>query len=437
MIDATHDLEATSWVEGADGHADFPVQNLPLGVFSLDGTTPRIGTAIGDFVLDLSAITDRLELPGGVAQALAQPTLNALFALPRADRAALRTAIFAALTDPANSSEIEPALYPAGQCTMQMPLAVRDFTDFYAGIHHARAVGSLLRPENPLLPNYKYVPVAYHGRASSVRVSGTPVVRPSGQILPPEASEPVVSPCKRLDYEVELGVWIGGQSELGKPIPISRARDHIAGLCLLNDWSARDIQAWEYQPLGPFLAKNFATTVSPWVVTAEALEPFRLDQPPRPEGDPAPLPYLVDGDDQRGNAFDIVIEVALLTAAMRKAGFAPFKLGGTNSMHLYWTAAQMIAHHAVNGCDLAAGDLLGTGTISGPDDASRGSLMELSRGGRQPIELPGGETRTFLEDGDEVMFTGWAEREGFCRIGLGQCRATITAAQAVASSASF
>lgn len=352
-------------------------------------------------------------------------TLNALFALEPAERCALRRALFALLTDETAREAVSPALVPAAQCALHLPLTVRDYTDFYAGIHHARAIGSLLRPENPLLPNYKYVPVGYHGRASSIRVSGTDVVRPNGQIKAPDADAPVLGPSRRLDYEVELGFWIGGRSELGHPLPIDAAGQRIAGVCLLNDWSARDVQAWEYVPLGPFLAKNFATTVSPWIVTAEALEPFRVAQPARPEGDPAPLPYLLDETDQQGGALAISIEVSLRTRTMRENGAAAYPLGRTVASHLYWTPAQLVTHHTVNGCDLAAGDFLGTGTISGPDDDARGSLMELTRGGRNPIALPDGETRTFLEDGDEVRMTGRAEREGYRAIGFGECVARV------------
>lgn len=427
MIDETHDSKASSWVPGADLHPDFPVQNLPLGIFSTAGTAARAGIAIGDHVLDLTAAAPLLAgtADKAIAAITSATTLNALFALQPTERRSLRRAVFALLTDVAAKDAISPKLIPAVECAMHLPLTVRDYTDFYAGIHHARAVGSLLRPENPLLPNYKYVPVGYHGRASSIRVSGTEVVRPSGQIKAPDADAPMLGPSRRVDYEVELGFWIGGKSELGHPVPIDKARQRIAGVCLLNDWSARDLQAWEYVPLGPFLAKNFATTVSPWIVTAEALEPFRVAQPPRPAGDPAPLPYLLDEADQQDGALAVSIEVSLRTRAMRESGNPAYPLGRTVASHLYWTPAQLVTHHTVNGCDLAAGDLLGTGTISGPDDDARGSLMELTHGGRNPIALPDGETRTFLEDGDEVRMTGRAERVGYRTIGLGECVACI------------
>jgi fumarylacetoacetase len=434
-LDPTHSPQASSWVAGADSHPDFPVQNLPFGIFSTGCSSPRIGVAIGDFIFDLQATSGRLDLSpewnDAVRAALLQPTLNTLFELPTDARKALRLAVFELLTDRAQEPIASSHLVAAQHCQMHLPLTVRDFTDFYAGIHHARTVGALLRPENSLLANYKYVPVGYHGRASSVRVSGADVVRPQGQIRPPGSDQPLVSACRRLDYEVELGFWLAGGNQLGTPIPIREARQHIAGVCLLNDWSARDVQAWEYQPLGPFLAKNFATTISPWVVTAEALEPFRRAQPPRPVGDPLPLPYLSNAEDQRTGAFDIQIEVALITERMRREDLPPFRLGSTHASNLYWTVAQMISHHTVNGCNIGAGDLLGTGTISGQDDTARGSLMELSSGGNHPFVLPNGEERTFLEDGDEVIMTGWAERQGLRRIGFGQCRAKIRPANIV------
>ncbi|GGC01309.1 fumarylacetoacetase [Novosphingobium endophyticum] len=431
MIDHTHDPAASSWVEGADTHADFPVQNLPLGVFSTAGTAPRTGIAIGDHVLDPSAVAPLLRGKGDAALAAIDGarTLNPLFALEPAARRELRHAVFALLTDKDHVAQCQAALIPAAQCTMHLPLAVRDYTDFYAGIHHARNVGSLLRPDNPLLPNYRYIPVGYHGRASSIRVSGGEVRRPSGQLRAPDSGVPAVGQSRRLDYEVEIGFWIGGQSELGDPVPIGRAASRIAGLCLLNDWSARDIQAWEYQPLGPFLAKNFGTTVSPWVITAEALAPFRVAQPHRPDGDPSPLPYLNDEGDQQAGALALRIDVSLRTRKMRDAGIEPVRLGRTEATNLYWTPAQLVAHHTVNGCDLAAGDLLGSGTISGAEDDAYGSLMEMSRGGTRSITLPGGETRTFLEDGDEVVLTGTANSNGFRSIGLGECRATIAPAR--------
>uniref|UniRef100_UPI0026188D6A fumarylacetoacetase n=1 Tax=Novosphingobium sp. TaxID=1874826 RepID=UPI0026188D6A len=294
---------------------------------------------------------------------------------------------------------------------------------------HATNIGRQFRPDNPLLPNYKHVPIGYHGRASSVRPSGVPVVRPKGQRKPPEAEQPVYGPCARLDYELELGVWIAQGNEPGDPIAIGTAVDHVAGFCLLNDWSARDLQAWEYQPLGPFLAKNFHTTVSPWVITAEALAPFRVAQPPRPAGDPAPLPYLWDDGDQARGALAVDLEVLISTAAMRAAGLPPHRLSHGPATNMYWTVAQIVAHHASNGCDLRPGDLLGTGTISAPTPDGYGSLMELSTGGKTPVTLPSGETRSFLEDGDEVILAATARAAGFAAIGFGECRATVLPAR--------
>ncbi|MGI4730637.1 MAG: fumarylacetoacetase [Janthinobacterium lividum] len=422
MIDDTHDPARTSWVPGADGHPDFPVQNLPLGVFSPAGAVPRIGTAIGGHILDLSGVASLL--PPGVAGALSHPTLNALFALPPSERLGLRRRLSALLSDPAHRPLVEPMLHAAGDCTMHLPCAVRDYTDFYAGIHHAENVGRLFRPDAPLLPNYKHVPIGYHGRASSVRVGGVPVVRPNGQRRG-DADAPTFGPTERLDYELELGVWLAGGTALGRPIPIGRAHEHVAGLCLLNDWSARDVQAWEYQPLGPFLAKSFHTSVSPWVVTVEALAPFRVAQPARPAGDPRPLPYLWNDADQETGAFAIELAVLLSTPAMRAAGDAPQRLSVGPATSLYWTVAQLVAHHASNGCDLGAGDLLGTGTISSTRDEGRGSLLEITDGGRTALTLHTGEERTFLQDGDEVILSARSRADGFAPIGFGDCRATV------------
>jgi fumarylacetoacetase len=287
-------------------------------------------------------------------------------------------------------------------------------------------VGKLFRPDAPLLPNYKYVPIAYHGRASSIRASGATLRRPRGQLKMPDASGPVYEPTKRLDFELEIGIWVGPGSELGVPVPIGRAHEHIAGYCLLNDWSARDIQTWEYQPLGPFLAKNFMTTISPWIVTSEALEPFRIQQLPRPTGDPRPLPHLWDESDQARGAIDLDLEVSLSTEALRGSGREPLPITAANAQHLYWTAAQMLAHHTSGGCNLRAGDLLGSGTISSPGDG-RGSLLELSKGGADPILLSNGERRTFLLDGDEVIIKARAHRPGFASIGFGECRGIVVA----------
>jgi fumarylacetoacetase len=434
MIDATHDANRRSWVESANGHPDFPIQNLPFGIYNKPGERPRAGVAIGDEIFDLKMASEAGLFSGEArraAEAAGGARLNGLFALGAAARAALRARLSELLD--ANGSErrevagMKPLLLSrAADCELHLPARIGGFTDFYAGIHHATNSGALLRPDNPLLPNYKHIPVAYHGRASSIRVSGTPIKRPSGQRKPQAASEPDFGPCRYLDYELELGVWIGPGNDLGKPVPIGSAATHIAGFCLLNDWSARDIQAWEYQPLGPFLAKNFASTVSPWVVTPEALAPFRAAQEPRGEGDPRPLDYLMDGADQAAGAFDIDLEASILTEAMRVSGAAPHRLAASNARHLYWTVAQMVAHHTSGGCNLEAGDLIGTGTISAPDGV--GSMLELTRGGREPATLPSGETRRFLDDGDEVIFRAHARREGFVQIGFGECRGRVVGA---------
>ncbi|MBE7217170.1 MAG: fumarylacetoacetase [Caulobacteraceae bacterium] len=427
-LDRSHDPARRSWVASADGHAEFPIQNLPHGVFSVDGAAPRGGVAIGDEVLDLAAAVEAGLFAGDAldaARAAAASTLNGWMALEPSARQALRLRLSDLLAQGAPDRErAEPLLRPASSVHMHLPAAVGDYTDFYAGIHHALTVGKQFRPDNPLLPNYKWVPIGYHGRASSVRVSGEPVRRPSGQRKPPEAEAPVFGPSRRLDYELEVGLWVGRGNAPGEPIPIGQAGERIVGLCLLNDWSARDLQGWEYQPLGPFLAKSFATTVSPWVVTAEALAPFRTAQPARPEGDPRPLPYLCDEADQARGAFAVELEVWL----QPQGAAAPSRLSASAMTDMYWTPAQLLAHHASNGCDLRPGDLLGTGTISGPRPEQGGSLLELSQGGKAPVALEGGVRRAFLEDGDEVILRAHASREGFAPIGLGECRARVTAA---------
>ncbi|TCM18093.1 fumarylacetoacetate hydrolase [Novosphingobium sp. PhB165] len=433
-IDATHAPTLRSWVESANGHRDFPIQNLPLGVFSRGDERPRGGIAIGDMILDLAALAGSGLVEGAAldaARAASADSLNPLLALGAGPRAALRRRVSALLTEGgaeqagAGRSEVEPLLVPMAEATLHLPARIGDYTDFYVGIHHATNIGTLFRPDNPLLPNYKHVPIGYHGRASTVRPSGAPVIRPQGQTKAPDAEAPSFGPIKRLDYELELGVWMGTGNALGQPIPIGEALDHVAGLTLLNDWSARDVQAWEYQPLGPFLSKNFLTTVSPWLVTMEALAPFRIAQPPRPEGDPRPLPYLWDEADQAGGALSLELEVFLSTAKMRAAGIAPVRLSHGPAANMYWTVAQMVAHHASNGCEMNTGDLLGTGTISGPDDGTQGSLMEITRSGRQPITLPTGETRTFLEDGDELALAGRFVTDGAVSIGFGGCTGTV------------
>ncbi len=422
-----------SWVVSANGHPDFPMQNLPLGVFTCNNLSKRGGVAIGDRIFDLQAALDA-SLFNGVArfaaEAASRDQLNDFFALGASARQALRTELLHLLDEKSPQRErlqamSETLLHPMTDCQMHLPAKVGDYTDFYVGIHHAINVGRLFRPDNPLLPNYKYLPIAYHGRASTLCVSGTPVKRPSGQALAPGADVPSFGPCKRLDYELEMGVWIGPGNEVGEPIAIADAEQHIAGFCLLNDWSARDLQAWEYQPLGPFLSKSFATSLSPWVVTAEALAPFRCAQPQRPTGDPTPLRYLFDAADQKGGALDIELEVLLLTAQMKEHGLAPHRLALSNTLNMYWTVAQMVAHHSVNGCKLQPGDVFGTGTLSGPQAGQFGSLLEMTEGGKHPIELPDGQTRTFLQAGDEVILTARCRREGHVSIGFGECRGVI------------
>lgn len=426
-----------SWVASANGHADFPLQNMPLGVFSLNGSAPRAGVAIGEHIFNLQVALEAGLFDGQArraVEAMQGGLLNAFFDLGREARVALRTRLLELFSEGSThrgAIEAQGAtLLPlAADCQMHLPARISDYTDFYVGIEHAQNVGKLFRPDNPLLPNYKHVPIGYHGRASTVRASGTDVRRPKGQTLPAGASEPTFGPCARLDYELELGIWIGQGNEMGEPIAIGDAAEHIAGFCLLNDWSARDIQAWEYQPLGPFLSKSFITSVSPWVVTAEALEPFRTAQPARPEGDPQPLPYLFDKRDQDGGAFDIELEVLLLTEAMREQNLPAHRLTLSNTRYMYWTVAQMVAHHSVNGCQLQAGDLFGSGTLSGPQSGQFGSLLEITEGGKKPIELASGEVRKFLEDGDEIILRARCARDGFASIGFGECRGKVLAAR--------
>ncbi|WP_300973447.1 fumarylacetoacetase [Sphingomonas sp. LHG3406-1] len=421
-IDETHDPALTSWVESANGHADFPIQNLPLCIFASEGKERRAGIAIGDFLLDLAAITDALG--DAWTEELASPVLNGFLALGSGPRVALRQRLSELLSNEAHRDGVEGALIGQSEATMHLPTLIGDYTDFYVGIHHATNVGRQFRPDNPLLPNYKYVPIGYHGRASSVRVSGEPVIRPSGQRKPPEAEVPVFGPSRRLDYELELGVWIGCGNALGQPIPIDEAEDAVAGFCLLNDWSARDLQAWEYQPLGPFLAKNFLTSVSPFVVTPEALAPFMTEAFVRPDGDPAPLPYLDGGSERPG--LGLIVEACLSTRAMREAGMPPHRLSrGRAADAMYWTVEQIIAHHSCNGCNLQPGDLIGTGTLSTASADGLGSLLEISQGGKAPLTLPSGEQRSFLEDGDELILTARAEADGHVSIGLGECRGMV------------
>jgi len=426
-LDHTHDPAKRSWVAGADD-GDFPLQNLPIGLFSPAGGEPRGGIAIGDRILDLAGAVEAGLFHGKAAEAAeaaAGSTLNAFLALGRAGRTALRRRLFELLeAGSPDRHRVETLLHDSAACRLHVPALIGDYTDFYAGIHHATAAGSLFRPDSPLMPNYKYVPVGYHGRSSSVRVSGEAVRRPNGQRKPAREEVPSFGPSRNLDYELELGIWIGPGNALGEPIPIAEAAEHIAGFCLLNDWSARDIQGWEAQPLGPFLAKNFSTSISPWIVTPEALAPFRAAQPPRPEGDPAPLDYLLDETDQAEGALDIDLEVTLTVP-----GQPAHLLCRSNARYLYWTVAQLLAHHASGGCNLQPGDLFGSGTISGPSKDSAGCLLELTRGGREPVALAGDLMRRFLEDGDEVVFRASCRRDGYVPIGFGECRARILPAR--------
>ncbi|HZC37078.1 MAG TPA: fumarylacetoacetase [Sphingomicrobium sp.] len=420
VIDETLDPARVSWVQSAGPGSDFPVQNLPLGIFSEAKGRRRPGVAIGDYVLDLAGIADLLD--ESWREDLSQPVLNAWLSRGHDAGRELRLRLSELLSNERFRDDVEPQLIGQSEVRLHVPCFVGDYTDFYVGIHHATNVGRQFRPDNPLLPNYKYVPIGYHGRASSVRASGEPVIRPNGQRKPPEADMPEFGRSRRLDYELELGLWIGRGNELGQPIPIGEAGEHVAGFCLLNDWSARDIQAWEYQPLGPFLAKNFLTSVSPWVVSPQALAPFRKPMPPRSLGDPQPLAYLDDVADRESGALAIQLEATLSTEKMRKTGLQPHVLSrGSADAAMYWSAAQIVAHHSCNGCNLQPGDLIGTGTLSTDSDGGLGSLLEISRGGQQPIELASGDTRSFLEDGDEVTLRAWCEVEGAVRIGLGEC----------------
>jgi fumarylacetoacetase len=432
-LDETHDPALRSFVASANApDGDFPIQNLPYAVFRRrgDGAPPRVGVAIGAEILDVAGIAGLLEgEAASAAAACAAPHLNALMERGPAAWAALRSALSRLLrSDSVRRAEVERHLTPIDAAELVLPVRIGNFTDFFASIFHATNAGRLFRPDNPLMPNYKYVPVAYHSRASSVLVSGTPVRRPMGQTKRPDEAAPAFGASHNLDYELELGVYIGTPSRLGEPVPIAAAGDHVFGFCLLNDWSARDIQAWESQPLGPFLAKNFATTVSPFVVTAAALAPYRTRAYARPDGDPAPLPYLTAAEDQASGGLDIVMEAYLSTAKMRAAGEAPYRLSRGSFANVYWTVAQMVAHHASNGCNLETGDLMGSGTVSGPERESWASLLELTQRGKEPITLPNGETRGYIADGDEIIFRGHCARPGFARLGFGECRAVITPA---------
>src|SRR3954465_14735971 len=413
MIDGTHDPALQSWVESAnEPGCDFPIQNLPLGIFRRKGAdeAPRGGVAIGNQILDLAALGVRTG-----------PPLNALAAAGRTPLRKLRHELCNALSTKSKARKrLQRYLVPMKRAEVFLPMAIGNYSDFYTGIHHATNVGRILRPDNPLLPNYKWVPIGYHGRASSIVASGTPVRRPSGQLKAPDAAAPKFAPSRRLDYEAELGFIAGRGSRLGGRVRISEALEHVFGVVLLNDWSARDIQAWEYQPLGPFLAKSFATTVSPWVGTLDALEPYRCAAFLRESGDPAPLPYLLDESDQREGGYDIEVEMNLRTSNTVKLSRASFR-------DSYWTLGQMVAHQTSNGCNLQPGDLLGSGTLSGTRPDSLGSLMELTQGGKKPLALASGETRTFLENGDEVIQRGRCSRTGYATLGFGEAAGRIVA----------
>jgi fumarylacetoacetase len=430
-VNATHDPGRRSWVASANvSGCPFPIQNLPFGFFG-DG---RVGVAIGDRVLDLRLCSEvgwLQSLTASTVEACAGSSLNVLMALGPSCwsplRALLSDLLCAEHPERArNERGLSHCLLAMADVTMQKPAVIGDYTDFYASIDHATNVGRLFRPESPLLPNYKYVPIGYHGRVSSICVSGTPVRRPTGQVLTQPGTVPQFKPTAALDYEVEIGFFVGPGNRLGDAIPIAEAGEHLFGVCLLNDWSARDVQAWEYQPLGPFLAKSFATSISPWVVTMEALEPFRSPALSRAQGDPAPLEYLSSEADRLRGGIDLTVEVYLSSARMRAAGMEAVRLSRGNLAEMYWTPCQLLTHHASNGCNLQSGDLLGSGTVSGPRDESRGCLLEITQRGIIRIDLPSGETRGYLEDGDEITLRGYCERSGFAAIGLGECWGCVT-----------
>lgn len=433
-LNETHDPALTSWVESAnEENTDFPIQNLPFAIFRRAGTSEsfRGGVAIGDQVIDLAAAKN-IGIFIGIAQAAASACdsseLNGLMAMGKEAWSALRLALSQALrTGSEAESKLKQCLVSMDDVEYSLPCQIGDYTDFYTSIHHATAVGKLFRPDNPLLPNYKWVPIGYHGRSSSIDVSGQTFKRPKGQLKAPDATEPSLGPCKRLDYELEVGIYIGNGNALGDVIDIEKAEDHVFGLCLFNDWSARDIQAWEYQPLGPFLAKNFASTVSPWIITTEALAPFRSEWT-RDSADPQPLDYLESAQNREQGSFDINLEVQLETPKMKEAGEPASHLSMSNFKDSYWTVAQMVSHHTVNGCNLRPGDMFGSGTQSGATEEQAGSLLELSKGGKADIQLDNGETRRFLEDGDTVILRGWCSRDGAKRIGFGEVSSTVIAA---------
>ena len=438
-INETHDPNLESWVKSANfSDTDFPIQNLPFGIFQDiddEDEMPGIGVAIGDQVLDLTSLAEAIleeDFFDEIADACTlYPDLDLMLTLEPEQLSELRQRVSKLLRADNKSDEryiAEDFLIPMDEVRMLPSHDIGDYTDFYASAYHATNIGKMFRPDQPLMPNYKWIPIGYHGRASSIVPSGTPIRRPSGQTMADGAEAPTFGPSKVLDYELEVGVFVGHGKEQGDPIKISEAEDHIFGLCLVNDWSARDIQRWEYQPLGPFLAKSFATTISPWIVTKEALAPFRVPAFQREAGDPQPLPYLDSPENRERGGFDIKLEVLISSEQMRQQNLAPHRLSASNTKDLYWTFAQMLAHHSSNGCNLRSGDLLASGTVSGSTKESQGSLIELTERGAQPITLPTGEVRRFLEDGDEVILRGYCEREGFRRIGFGECRGIISPA---------
>jgi fumarylacetoacetase len=438
-LDPTNHPDLRSWVRSAnEPSSDFPIQNLPFGVFkrAAPAERPRIGVAIGDQIVDVAACAEAGLLTADAARAAdrcREPELNGLFELASDATRALRHALSGLLRSGSPHFERDQAiatriLVPMREAELSLPARIGDYTDFYASIDHATNVGSMFRPDNPLLPNYKWIPIGYHGRSSSIVVSGTDVRRPVGQSRDATDGMPTVGASRRLDYELEVGAFIATGNSLGSPIALDDAERHVFGLCLVNDWSARDIQAWEYQPLGPFLAKDFATSVSPWVVTLDALEPFRARAYPRPADDPAPLPYLFSQTNTNAGGFDITLEVFLASTRMRDENVEPLRVSVGNFVDMYWTIAQLVTHHTSNGCNLRAGDLLASGTVSGPTKESRGCLLERTWRGTEPLQLPTGETRKFLEDGDEVILRGFCERSGHPRIGFGECRGRVVPA---------
>ena len=433
-MNSTHDPERRSWIESANApDTDFPIQNLPYGVYIQDQEDePHVCVAIGDQILDL-CICAEAGLYDSINECLADAfdwRLNVLmhfnptlWSLVRERTCELLTEGCTELKD--NQAIVEAALKPMDSVQMLNPVDVNDYTDFYASIHHATNVGSMFRPDNPLLPNYKWIPIGYHGRASSLVPSHTPIRRPCGQTRASDDAPPTYGPCKLLDYEMEVGFYVGGSNRIGEAISIDEAEDHLFGMTLVNDWSARDMQKWEYQPLGPFLAKSFATTVSPWVVTMDALEPFRCAAFERDADDPQPLPYLDSENNRTRGGVDMTVEVYIASMTMRANGIEPMKLSSGSFKNMYWTIAQMLTHHASNGCNLQPGDMMASGTVSGPEKHNRGCLLELTWRGSEPIELPTGETRKFIEDGDEIIMRGYCEREGYRRIGFGECRGIV------------